>query len=215
MQATETVVSGAGDDDGDVNVYLDRINADSETLTTVLYPGNRTDIGPQPGEDERVVQARQTGQARVDDVDGGAQILVPVSLGGSSGRAADTPVIRVFVPEPSLISGPTDARLPRARRPRSRAAARRAADRRPGRPLVRPADRPPGDLCADARRRRTPPPDPSGPPEVRELGATLQRLVGRIELLLARERESVSDLSHRLRTPITSLRLRDRRPRCR
>ena len=107
VQATETVVSGAGDDDGDVSVYLDRINADSDTLTTVLYPGSRGDIGPQPGEDDRVLQARQTGQARVDDVDGGAQILVPVSLGGSSGGASTTPVIRVFVPEPGLTSGPT------------------------------------------------------------------------------------------------------------
>jgi hypothetical protein len=49
VQATESVVSGAGDDDGDVAVYLARINAASDTVTTVLYPGDRTDIGPQPG----------------------------------------------------------------------------------------------------------------------------------------------------------------------
>lgn len=36
----------------------------------------------------------------------------------------------------------------------------------------------------------------------------MNRLVGRIELLLERERAAVSDLSHRLRTPITALRLR-------
>jgi len=53
-----------------------------------------------------------------------------------------------------------------------------------------------------------PPEPPSGPPEVRELGVTMNRLVDRIELLLARERAAVSDLSHRLRTPITALRLR-------
>ena len=41
-------------------------------------------VGPQPGEDAAVAEARRTGQARVRDVDGGAEILVPVSLGGSS-----------------------------------------------------------------------------------------------------------------------------------
>ena len=50
---------------------------------------------------------------------------------------------------------------------------------------------------------------PYGPPEVRELAVDrCNRLVGRIDLLLEREREAVSDLSHRLRTPITALRLR-------
>jgi signal transduction histidine kinase len=48
---------------------------------------------------------------------------------------------------------------------------------------------------------------PDGPDEVREVGAALNRLAARIEELLAREREIVADLSHRLRTPITALRL--------
>lgn len=207
VQATETVVSGAGDDYGDVSVYVDRINEASESRTTVLYPDG-TGVGPQPGEDERVVQSRQTGQARVDDVDGGAQILVPVSLGGSSGRAADTPVIRVFVPEPSLVSGPTTrAYLVLAGLGLVLLLGALLIADRVGRSFVQPI----GRLATYAQTlgdRRTPPPDPSGPPEVRDLGAALQRLVGRIELLLVRERESVSDLSHRLRTPITSLRLR-------
>lgn len=49
--------------------------------------------------------------------------------------------------------------------------------------------------------------NPDGPDEVREVGAALNRLAARIEELLAREREVVADLSHRLRTPITALRL--------
>ena len=59
---------------------------------------------------------------------------------------------------------------------------------------------------------RTASPEPvsavAGPPEVQELAGAIDRLVDRIQLLLARERESVSDLSHRLRTPVTALRLR-------
>jgi signal transduction histidine kinase len=46
-----------------------------------------------------------------------------------------------------------------------------------------------------------------GPPEVREVGYTLNLLADRIGQLLVSEREAIADLSHRLRTPITALRL--------
>lgn len=46
-----------------------------------------------------------------------------------------------------------------------------------------------------------------GPEEVRRVGAALNRLAGRIDELLAAERETVADLSHRLRTPLTAVRL--------
>ncbi len=56
-----------------------------------------------------------------------------------------------------------------------------------------------GDLAARA--------SPSGPSEVVELGHALNQLADRIEELLVAERETVADLSHRLRTPVTALRL--------
>jgi signal transduction histidine kinase len=46
-----------------------------------------------------------------------------------------------------------------------------------------------------------------GPPEVVAMARALNRLAARIEQLLISERESVADLSHRLRTPVTALRL--------
>ena len=49
--------------------------------------------------------------------------------------------------------------------------------------------------------------DGAGPPEVCRAGAGLNRMADRIGDLLAEERESVADLSHRLRTPLTALRL--------
>jgi signal transduction histidine kinase len=55
------------------------------------------------------------------------------------------------------------------------------------------------DLTARAR--------PAGPPELREVAGALNHLAGRIQELLQDEREQVADLSHRLRTPLTSLRL--------
>jgi signal transduction histidine kinase len=48
---------------------------------------------------------------------------------------------------------------------------------------------------------------PAGPPEVQQVGAGLNLLGARIVELLARERETVADLSHRLRTPLTVLRV--------
>ena len=48
-----------------------------------------------------------------------------------------------------------------------------------------------------------------GPPEVVAMARALNRLAARIEQLLISERESVADLSHRLRTPVTALRLDD------
>jgi signal transduction histidine kinase len=45
------------------------------------------------------------------------------------------------------------------------------------------------------------------PPEFREVADAFNRLASRLEHLLAQEREEVANLSHRLRTPLTSLRL--------
>ncbi|MGH3649952.1 MAG: sensor histidine kinase, partial [Acidimicrobiia bacterium] len=49
--------------------------------------------------------------------------------------------------------------------------------------------------------------EPRDPEELREMGDAFNYLAGRLADLLAAERESVADLSHRLRTPLTSIRL--------
>jgi len=48
---------------------------------------------------------------------------------------------------------------------------------------------------------------PGGPDEIEEVGRAFNTLAGRLDSLLVAERESVADLSHRLRTPLTALRL--------
>jgi signal transduction histidine kinase len=48
---------------------------------------------------------------------------------------------------------------------------------------------------------------PGGPPETAELGRALNALADRIHALVVAEREHVADLGHRLRTPVTALRI--------
>jgi signal transduction histidine kinase len=56
-----------------------------------------------------------------------------------------------------------------------------------------------GDLAARSQ--------PEGPPEIAEVAVAVNLLADRIVDLLATERERTADLSHRLRTPLTALRL--------
>ncbi|MDO9456806.1 HAMP domain-containing sensor histidine kinase [Nocardioides sp.] len=209
VQTTESVVSVANGEEGSISSYVDKVNADGGNQTTVVLPGGAS-IGPEPGAEEqaRIAEARTTGTARVDDVDGGTVILVPVSLGRSTPGPEDTPVIRVFVPAPGWESDLVRSwAILLALGVSLLAGALLLADRL-GRSFVTPL----GDLASYAARLgvdgRPEPPPPDGPEEVRELGVALHRLVGRVEVLLERERAGIADVSHRLRTPMTSLRLR-------
>jgi signal transduction histidine kinase len=75
--------------------------------------------------------------------------------------------------------------------------------RRLVRPLIRTAETA-QQLAAGEVGARAP---ADGPPEIAEVGRSLNRLADRIDELIAEERETVADLSHRLRTPLTTLRL--------
>lgn len=207
VQAVETVVSGQ--DAGAVLQYVDRFNdARGHTRVTVLYPDG-LEIGPDRGQDELVLDARNTGRARVDDVAGGSQILVPVSRGGNSALPSLTPVIRVVVDEPGVDSVVGVAWGLLGLLALALLAGSLVVVDRLGRSFVQPI-RQLADHTQSLGGTSTVAPlaDVTGPPEVQELAGAVDRLVGRIQLLLARERENVADLSHRLRTPVTALRLR-------
>ena len=49
--------------------------------------------------------------------------------------------------------------------------------------------------------------DPGGPSELAEVGSAFNSLTQRVSTLLDQERETAADISHRLRTPLTALRL--------
>jgi signal transduction histidine kinase len=135
------------------------------------------------------------------DEDGAKRLVQPVER--ADGRA----VVEVFVPAAQVRDGVTGTWLVLAALGAVLLGlSLLVADR-----LARSLTRPVTDLAQTARRlsagdlaART---TPAGPPEVRDVGAAVDQLAGRIGELLTAEREAAADLAHRLRTPLTALQL--------
>jgi len=200
--------------------YVHRVNdRDDGTPVQVVLPDGGTVGEPLPrpdandlddhhgsddgdgDDDDGYGDLRPTSDARVRSVDGGE--LVTIQIPGPEGATtvtafAPNSAARHAVAERGLVllgagivilaAAAGAAELVARRLVRHLAAAARTADRLGE-----------GDLTARV-------PD-EGPEEVRRVGAALNRLAGRIDELLAAERETVADLSHRLRTPLTAVRL--------
>jgi signal transduction histidine kinase len=136
------------------------------------------------------------------ELGGGKAVYAPVLLGDGS-----TAVVRTFVPDSALRRGVARAWTALVLLGLALLLAALGVAALLGRSLVRPllsvagaADAlRGGDLSARA--------SPAGPPEVRRIAEALNRLADRISELLQAEREAAADLSHRLRTPLTALRL--------
>jgi len=163
-------------------------------------------LGAPVSADAAVALARQDQRSFSTPVDGGRLVLVPVHV-PEPVPDGSVDVITVFVPDHVLDKGVAQAWMLLGGLSAALVlAAVLVADRlartivTPVRELAGTAERlGQGDLAARV--------EPSGPPEIVEVGHVLNRLAGRIGDLLAAERELVADLSHRLRTPITALRL--------
>jgi signal transduction histidine kinase len=174
------------------------VNA-SPRSTTVFFPDDRVLGADMPRDDG--VELAATGRAFTERVTGGIAVLLPV--GGTSG----TVVVRTFVPDAELTDGVAQAWAVLAAVGLVLLVATAWAGDRVGRRLSRStqdlaqvADRlGHGDL--DARV------EPSGPAEIVSVGQVLNGLGDRVRDLLSDERELIADLSHRMRTPITALRL--------
>jgi signal transduction histidine kinase len=212
VQATETVVSFR--ERADLVTFVDLLNARSEGHRTTVLFADGDAIGPDRQVTEDVLAARATGQAISNDTEQGAEILVPVALGAKPGDPEnatldlrDIAVIRVVinsgvVNREVLVSWVVIAALGLGLLVLAVLVANRLARRllRPVNALVHTAE----ELEAGRLEARA---DIAGPPELRDVGQALNRLAGRIRELLAAERESVADVSHRLRTPIAAVRL--------
>ena len=178
-----------------------RVNAgDNSTPVTVFLPDGTSLGAPAPRDAGVRLAAR--GRSFTTIVPGGVEVLV-----AAGGLAAGPAVIRAFVPDAQLRAGVARAWLLLGCLGLGLLTLRVVVADQLARSLVRPlagvaraSDRlATGDLSARAEL--------AGPPEVRRAGAGLNRLALRIGELLAHERETVADLSHRLRTPLTALRI--------
>jgi signal transduction histidine kinase len=184
-----------------LRLAVGQVNApDKATPVTVFLPDG-SELGvPVPR--DAGVRLAAGGRSFTTVVPGGVEVLVAVQ--GLPGGSA---VIRTFVPDAQLRHGVTRAWLLLGCVGLGLLALSVAVADQLARSLVRPlagvagaSDRlATGDLSARAEL--------AGPPEVRRAGAGLNRLALRIGELLAHERETVADLSHRLRTPMTALRI--------
>jgi signal transduction histidine kinase len=164
-------------------------------------PGGDGDATDDPRERDNLALARQ-GRAFSAPARGGIEVLVPVAL-----EADKTAVVRVLVPNSILERGVASAWAVEAALGITLVASAVFVADRLARTIVRPVD-----ALADAAGRlgegdlsvRI---NPEGPPEVKQVALAFNRLGDRVGELLEAERELVADLSHRLRTPLTVLRL--------
>jgi len=202
-QGVATLVAGV-DEQGQLTDLVDLIDQRSTRATSVLLPDGSligtAPPGPPQWNSAAVARAR-AGEAFTLLGDENALIVVPVVT------ERGTVVVRTSISSRDLRQGVATAWLTFA----SLGAvlmtvAVVGADR-----LGRRVSAPVSELAAVAHRLRAGELDaravPRGPVETVELGAALNRLADRIGELLTAEREAVADLSHRLRTPITALRL--------
>ncbi len=143
------------------------------------------------------------GEAFREPLDNGEAIWVPVVLAEAEGTA----VVRVFVAKDLLTRNVTSSWLILGSLGIALVALSALVADRLARSVVDPVQ----DLSGAAHKLgegdlsvRV---QPDGPPEVVEVGEAFNRLAGRVGDLLEEERRSAADLSHRLRTPLTALRL--------
>jgi signal transduction histidine kinase len=168
-------------------------------VTVFLPDGNRLGV---PAARTALVELAALGSSASGSVPGGREIVVAVRDG-----AGAVGVIRTFLPDAQLTAGVARAWLLLAGLGLGLLVISLVVADRLARSMVRST----AELAAvshrlgqgelDARA------DTGGPAELAVVAAALNALARRIGDLLREERETVADLAHRVRTPLTALRL--------
>ncbi|MET8753304.1 HAMP domain-containing sensor histidine kinase [Streptomyces sp. NPDC059104] len=161
------------------------------------------DIGEGWAGARAVAETRSLGRATTARVTGGGSALLqPTALG-----SGDIAVIEILVPESEVSNGVTTAWLVLAGVGLALVVGSVAVADRLGARLVRPAERlaDAAHQLGDGRLGARVPED--GPKELRSAAVAFNAMADQVVELLANERELAADLSHRLRTPLTVLRL--------
>ncbi|KKK02325.1 HAMP domain-containing sensor histidine kinase [Micromonospora sp. HK10] len=192
-------VVGTADPDT-VRLTVEQLTAASGRQISVFLPDGTVLGTPAPRTPAVALAAR--GQSLTAESAGGREVVIAVQ-----GRPDGTGVIRTVVPRSELTAGVARAWLVLALLGVLLVLVGLVVADRLAATLVRPI----AALSAVSHRLANAELDarvePAGPAELREVAGALNHLAGRIQVLLREEREQVADLSHRLRTPLTVLRL--------
>ncbi|WP_329338857.1 HAMP domain-containing histidine kinase [Streptomyces sp. NBC_00663] len=186
----ERVVASAGSEDG-MAVHIPASGQDKAV-----------DIGRRRAAADDVATVRRLGRASTTEVPGGFTLLQPVAL--SSGEIA---VVEVYVPEAEVSNGVATAWAVLAGVGVALIVGSVAVADRLGVRMVQPAQKlveGAHELGEGKLGARVP---EEGPDELRLAAVAFNSMADQVVQLLANERELAADLSHRLRTPLTVLRL--------
>lgn len=187
-------------DEGPLKLSVDGLNLNSDRRTTVFLPGKQ--LGAPAARDSDVIEAELREEAFTAVESGGWAVLVPVKLADGSKA-----VVRTFVSAEALNRGVAAAWRELVLLGAGLLLLAGLVAALLGRSLVQPLLAVAGTANTLRRGDLTARATPAGPPEVRLIAEALNRLADRISELVQAERESAADLSHRLRTPLTALRL--------
>ncbi|MCO8269355.1 HAMP domain-containing histidine kinase [Actinoplanes sp. TRM 88003] len=197
IQSIVTQVGTA--DPADLRLTVDQLVAATGRPITVFLPGETLGTASPR---TPAVQLAARGQSLTVESGGGREIVV-----GVQGRPDGPAVIRTLVSPAEAGDGVTRSWIVLFGLGALLVALGVFVADRLARSIIRPIT----DLSDVSHRlanaELTARASPEGPQEVREVAGALNHLAGRIQELLRAEREQVADLSHRLRTPLTALRL--------
>lgn len=194
-------------DPAGLQVALGHLNARNQRRATVFLPDG-VRVGPGAPVPARELAGARSGQAFTASSDDERRIWVPVRT--STGEVA---VGLVRVPAVLLDHGVVRAWLLLGTVGMAVLVVATVLADRLGASMVRSVEylgavtrrMHDGDLAARV--------EPSGPPEIRQVGVAVNELARRIQERLVAEREAVADLSHRLRTPLAGVQLEAERLR--
>lgn len=198
LQSMAPLIAAA--DPAELPNVVERSNRDAaHPITVFLASGVAVGV---PAHRSAAVDQAATGISLSADTAGGREVLVAVS-----GRSEGTAVIRTFIADDELHAGVGRSWFTLGLLGLGvLVVCVLVADR-----LARAMIRPLVSVAALSERLATGELDAraplTGPREVRQVAVGLNRLARSILDLLAHERESAADLSHRLRTPLTALRI--------
>ncbi|MEC4018065.1 sensor histidine kinase [Streptomyces sp. H27-D2] len=158
------------------------------------------EIGNRRSSDRDLATASR--RASIAPVPGGFALLQPTAI--ASGQVA---VVEVYVPDDAVTNGVATAWLVLAGVGLALIVGSVATADRLGTRMVRPAEQLAGAAHALGTGKLGVRVPEEGPTELRSAAVAFNSMADQVVQLLANERELAADLSHRLRTPLTVLRL--------